>query len=129
MPHVDQTTRPLSWGIAMRGATVAPPTPAESFKLVVELGCKRASSTGEHYDRWEEALAEANVMASRSKEKTLVVRCRAHGRWTVWQLNEPITGVGVLACTQCGQPYSARACGPTHALVWHQMEQEVLELG
>lgn len=25
-----------------------------------------------------------------------------------------------VICSQCGEPYHERACGPTHALIWHE---------
>lgn len=27
-------------------------------------------------------------------------------------------------CSQCGKPFEERACGPTHALVAHRLQQE-----
>lgn len=30
-------------------------------------------------------------------------------------------------CSQCGQRFSERACGPTHAMIWHSIEEPVQE--
>ncbi len=30
-------------------------------------------------------------------------------------------------CSQCGQPFSARACGPTHALIHHEHQTLTLD--
>ncbi len=30
-------------------------------------------------------------------------------------------------CSQCGEPFSDRACGPTHAIIWQSIEAPVRE--
>ena len=31
-----------------------------------------------------------------------------------------------VRCPQCGCRYSERACGPTHAIIWHQVQDRLL---
>lgn len=33
--------------------------------------------------------------------------------WAIWEER-------LLRCSQCGQPYASRACGPTHAMIAHE---------
>jgi hypothetical protein len=61
----------------------------------------------------------ANYEATERKLRCLVTLCDAHKQWTVWRISFKTT------CSQCGQPFSAIACGLTHELVWFQIEQAV----
>lgn len=44
---------------------------------------------------------------------------------------QPMADLGGLpklpaACSQCGEPFWARACGPTHAAIWASITEPVM---
>lgn len=122
---INQAERPLSWDVAMNGAVVSRPHQAQEPKLTIKIGDRRATFM-EHCDTWDAAMLSAGVYSSMSGMKNIVGKCH-HGQWVVWEINTPVRVRPGHICSQCGQAYSSRACGPTHALVWHRLEQEVLD--
>lgn len=90
----------------------------------VSIG-NRTATLVEHYHDWEQARVTAFYVATQRRQRCVIVWCETHKQWMVWRTNRSCRVKSLeeaLICKQCGERYSFRACGPTHALQWHRLQ-------
>lgn len=81
----------------------------------------RSSRFVTHYSDPQLAVEFASRRAGHRNRRHSVVQTQP-GVWSVFELFRQPVG----HCSQCGRPYPARACGPTHAVVYHEMQRELV---